>query len=384
MTTTPSISKSSSPRRRLPGETLGDDVVLGAQQLHVAVDAEPVRAQPLQCLPVGVKGEPLGDPHLVAPDRQGPFGGERGVELAHGAGRGVAGVHERREALLGAALVECGEVVQRHVQLAPDLQQRRRVLDVQRDRADGAQVVGDVLAHLPVPAGGAALEHPVAVDKRDRQAVDLRLDHVGEARLSRPFAREVVAHPLDPRAQLVLRARVGERQHGLQVRDLLQPADRGAPHALRGRVGVRSSGCASSSAAQLVEQRVVGVVPDDRVVEHVVAVRVVLDLAPQDGRTRGGVVGCGGGIVRAGGHRTGRGRAGLPCPAVSLWTPALRHLSRPPPRRRRAGRAGRSCSAPPCRGRSVRSKCIGVTAMRPAATAARSVPGSSWKPGSSP
>ena len=35
-------------------------------------------------------------------------------------------------------------------------------------------------------------------------------------------------------------------------------------------------------------------------------------------------------------------------------------------------------------GRSVRSKWIGVIAIRPAATAARSVPGTSWKPGSEP
>ena len=264
----------------LPGKALGDDLVLGAQQLHVSVDAEPVGAQPAERLPVRGERQPLGDADLVAPDRQRPFGSERGVELAHGAGRGVAGVHERREPLLGAALVERGEVAQGHVQLAPHLQQRGRILDVQGNRADGAQVVGDVLPHLPVPAGGAAHEHPVAVDEADGQAVDLRLDHVGEARLGRPFAGEVVAHTLDPRAELLGRAGVGEREHGLQVGDLLQPADRGAPHPLRGRVGGAQLGVRVLQRGELGEQRVVGVVADDGVVEHVVAVRVVLDLAP--------------------------------------------------------------------------------------------------------
>ncbi len=175
----------------LPGKALGDHVLLGAQALDVAVDAEAVGAQPLKRLPVGREREPLGDPHLVAPDRQRSFGGQSGVELADGAGGRVARVHERREALLGAALVERGEVPQRHVQLAANLQQRGRALDVQRDRTDRAEVVGDVLPDLPVPARGAALEHPVAVDQADGEPVDLGLDDVGEARLGDALARQV-------------------------------------------------------------------------------------------------------------------------------------------------------------------------------------------------
>ena len=320
--------------------------------------------------------EPLGHPHLVAPDRQRPLGGERGVELADGAGGGVAGVHEGREALLGAALVERGEVLQRHVQLAPHLQQRRRALDVQRDRADRAQVVGDVLADLPIAAGDAALEHAVAVDQRDRQAVDLRLDHVQKARLGDALAREVVAHPLDPRAELLLGAGVGEREHRLQVRDLLQPPHRAAPDALRGRVGHKQLGVRGLQRPQFIEQRVVLVVPDEGIVEHVVAVGVVLDHAPQLGDVLCRVGHLGG--VRAR-HRTSRPRGRAPAPRRGVFAPrrshprppttsqpahappgndppayptipAGDHLSRPPPRRRRAGRSGRSRPAPRCPG----------------------------------
>src|SRR5687768_2202918 len=99
---------------------------------------------------------------------------------------------------------------------------------------------------------------------------------------------------------------------------------------------------------ELAEERVVLVVADLRVVVDVVALRVVLDLAAQ--------------LVPAGarvGHST-------------------------------SSAAGFSSRARSCLSRadmpvvSVRSKWSGVTAMTPAATAARSVPSSSWKSGASP
>ena len=93
------------PAALLPVLALGDDLVLAAQQLDVRVDPETVLAQPLQGLPVGREGEPFGDPDLVAPHRQGPLRRERGVELADRPRGRVAWVHERRQALLGPALV---------------------------------------------------------------------------------------------------------------------------------------------------------------------------------------------------------------------------------------------------------------------------------------
>ena len=56
-----------------------------------------------------------------------------------------------------------------------------------------------------------------------------------------------------------------------------------APTRWVGESGVTSSGCSASMPPQLVEQRVVGVVADDRVVEDVVAVVVLGDLAAQLG-----------------------------------------------------------------------------------------------------
>ena len=102
--------------------------------------------------------------------------------------------------------------------------------------------------------------------------------------------------------------------------------------------------------ARVVEQRVVDVVVDVGIVEDVVAVVVVLELAPQ-------LLSALCGLLRA--HSISA-EAG----ASSASRSNSRRASMP--------------------GACVRSKCRGVTAMRPAATAARSVPASSRKLGSSP
>ena len=109
---------------------------------------------------------------------------------------------------------------------------------------------------------------------------------------------------------------------------------------LRRRVGREQLGVLGLERAQLVEQRVVGVVADLGVVEDVVAVAVVLELAAQLGDALRGA------------HSTSRA-AGASSRARSYAC---------------------SVSMP---GTSVRSKWIGVTATRPSATAARSVP--SWR-----
>ena len=159
------------------------------------------------------------------------------------------------------------------------------------------------------------------------------------------------AHPLDPRAQLLLAARVGEREHRLQVADLLELRDRLAADALRRRVGRDELGVLGLDRAQLVEQRVVLVVADLGVVEDVVAVAVVVEL-----------------LAQLGGADASSGRRSLD----------LRGGRREQPREVVGARAR------PCPGTSVRSKCSGVTAMRPSATAARSVPVLVVVAGSSP
>ena len=99
-----------------------------------------------------------------------------------------------------------------------------------------------------------------------------------------PSRAQVVAHALDPGAQLLLAAGVGQREHRLQVLDLLQAPPRGSPPTrCVGESGRAQLGVLGLQRAQLVEQRVVLVVADLRVVEDVVAVVVEVELLAQLG-----------------------------------------------------------------------------------------------------
>ena len=137
-----------------------------------------------------------------------------------------------------------------------------------------------------------------------------------------------------PGAQLLLVAGVAEREHLLGVLDLLEAVERRRPDPLGRRVGGAQLRVVGLDRPQLVEQGVVLVVADLRFVEDVVEPVVVLQLAPQ---LRG-----------------------------ALYVPARsrRRSARPPASPRSPSRA--AASRPPW---SVRSKWIGVTAIRPCATA---------------
>ena len=148
------------------------------------------------------------------------------------------------------------------------------------------------------------------------------------------------------RSSSSLRA-LAQREHRLEVVDLLEGARPArAPTRWVGESGVTQLRVLASMRAQLVEQRVVLVVADLGVVEDVVAVVVVIQ------RRRSSSA-----------RRSAR-------PAL-----LIRRLDLPA--------AGASSRAKSKRGEgsipawSVRSKWIGVTAIRPSATAARSVPSSS-------
>ena len=238
----------------------------------------------------------------------------------------------------------------REVDLAADLDSLRRAVDPQRDRLDGAEVLGHVLADHAVAAGRAADELAVLVQQRDRDPVDLRLGD--EPQLPGPdveLAQPVVQTRL-PGPELLGAPGVAQREHRLQVANRLEPLDRLAAYPLGRRVRGAKLGMLRLQRPQLVEQGVVGIVADLGIVEDVVAVVVVGDPAAQ--------------LLRP----LARAPAAHPAPVIAASSIASRSQSRSRPRP----------------SRSVRSKCTGVIAIRPRATAARSVPGSSSKDGSKP
>ena len=207
----------------------------------VGVDLEAALAQPLDLVHVGGEVEAADRADPVDPGRERPFGGERRVELADRAGGRVARVGEGRFLGFGAALVERFEGGDRQVDLAAHFDQLRRVLDPQRDRADRAQVLGDVLADPAVAAGGAADQHAVLVGERDRQAVDLRLGRVAELRGADVEALQVVGEPRSPRRAAP--PRCGRCRARASARGA-RPA-RSAPAAARRPAGSASRACAA-------------------------------------------------------------------------------------------------------------------------------------------
>ena len=205
-------------------------------------------------------------------------------------------------------VVEAGEPGEREVDLAAHLEERRRRFalvgaDAERHGRHGAQVPRHVLAARAVPARRAADERALLVDERDRGAVDLRLDHVGD-RLVRP---QPLAHVRGPLLQRLRRRHLLERAHRLQVVDLREPAGRGAADALRRRVGGDQLRVVGFERAELVVEHVVRAVRDLRIVEHVVAVVVVLDEPSELGRPRGGIRGRGMELLGGVDERVGTG-----------------------------------------------------------------------------
>ncbi len=314
----------------------------------IGVDLEAALVEPLDLVHVGGEVKPADGADPVAPSGQRPFRRQRRVELANRARRGVARVGEGRFLGCGAAFVERFEGGDRQVDLAADFDQLRRVGDSQRNRADRAQVLRHVLADATVAAGGAADQDAVLVGERDRQPVDLRLGRVAELRRGDIEALQVVGEPVLPGAQLLLIAGIAEREHLLDVFDLLEPLQRRRPHPLGRRVRRAQLGVGRLDRAQLVEQRVVGVVADLGFVEDVVEPVVALELASQ----------LGGPLCIGLAHAAGALAASI----SSKLQP--RNRSRPP--------------------WSVRSKWIGVTAIRPSEMAIRSVSSSCSKPGCQP
>src|SRR6185437_1131550 len=91
--------------------------------------------------------------------------------------RAVPRVGEGTIARLGESDVQLVERLHREVDLAPDLDHRRRGLRLEAawDRLQGPDVGGDVLADPAVAAGRGHREDPVLVGQGARDTVDLEL-----------------------------------------------------------------------------------------------------------------------------------------------------------------------------------------------------------------
>ena len=182
-------------------------------------------------------------PDAVHDHAQRAGGGDLRVLLPERSGRGVAGVGERRLALLDQPALssrtprpgsrprhaprEFGESVVRPVSCCGTF-------------ADGADVGGDVLPRVAVAAGGGADQPAALVDEVDGEAVDLQLAQVVRAGARRPARR---ARPRRTSSSL---AKALSR---LCIRSRCSTAGSGREAAVTfwlGESGVTSAGCAAS------------------------------------------------------------------------------------------------------------------------------------------
>ena len=118
------------------------------------------------------------------------------ILLTQRAGGRVAGVFERLLPILLLLAYQCRKALARHIHLAAHDQSLNRLGQVHRDSGDLPQIRRYVLAHHTVAARRTAIELSVTVFDRDRQAVDLRFDHIARMWNGLPHTTIKIPHLL--------------------------------------------------------------------------------------------------------------------------------------------------------------------------------------------
>ena len=214
--------------------------------------------------------------HLVRKRPESAFRHQRRIQIPHRAGRRVARVGKQRLAGVLTFLVDPRKGRPREEEFAADLQPSGgAALQRQRNRADGADVGGDVFATNAVTARSAARQPAVLISQRDTETIDLQLGHVIDGRVPEPGT---LPNAFIERAQLGLVVGVVETEHRGDVFDGWERGGRPSGDTLRRRVLGDQVGMRRLELLEFVQQTVELLVGDLRRGENVVAVLVVADL----------------------------------------------------------------------------------------------------------
>ena len=119
-------------------------------------------------------------------------------------------------------------------------------------------------------------EFSLLIGKRDGKSVVLQLTAHLEG-----FTPQQFAHAGIPLCHILLAVGIGQREHGIAMGHLGELLVEVAAHALCGRVGVGHLGMPGLQVLQLMHQEVELLVADDGLVEHIVTVVMLVQLAPQ-------------------------------------------------------------------------------------------------------
>ena len=224
--------------------------------------------------------------HRVGEEVQTPRRHHLGIELAQGAGTGVARVGEQRLAALGPLPVDRLEHRIGDQRLAAHLQPggRIRQLQPQRHALDRAHVGGDLLALLAVAAGGGPHQHAVLIAQGQGVAVDLELAHHRQGRQRFAGGGGAIEHlqqaPV-PGLELLEAEGVIEAEQRDAVPHADEAVGRRAAHPLGGAVGAEQLRVGLLELQQFAIEAVIDRVLHQRRVEHVVSVGGAIEEGPQ-------------------------------------------------------------------------------------------------------
>ena len=223
--------------------------------------------------------------NAVGEEFQRPAGGDRRIQLTDAASRSIAWIDQRLVAARGGSGVVSFQVVAAHVHLAAHFQQRWRLAtQAQRDLAQRAQVLRNVLAGGAVATRRTAHQQAVLVAQADRQAIELQFGGIFD--WWRALAQLQFAANARVEVQCAARSGIGlglDRQHRHVVHHRCELRQRLAADALRRRICGQQLGMRIFQRLQFAEQGVIFGVRNARRIVDVIRLVMAFDLGAQPG-----------------------------------------------------------------------------------------------------
>ena len=256
---------------------IGAEFAVGRRQK--AVIAQPGRQLVLEM--TGFRLSPAGLAQTVSQESQGHLLGVGHIQLAQGPGSGIARIGQKLLAQGFPALVDGGKILFVDDHLAAHLQPFREgtgPAQPQGDRTDGTHGLGNHFTLFPVAAGQRLLQDAILIDNLQGKTIQFGVTPEGQRRFGQGALH--AGHEFLP---LLGGKDVVQTVHALTVALFGQTAQQTAPHAQRGRMGTAPLRMVFLQRLQLPEQGIVLVVADDRLVQRMIQIIVVL----QDGRQPG-------------------------------------------------------------------------------------------------
>ena len=221
----------------------------------------------------------------IGKERQRALGRDLGIELAHRACRRIAWVGKSLATGSQLAFVELFQIGTHHVHLAAHFHHGRHLRTCgqrQRNLANGADIVGDVLAHLAITTRGGLHQQAVFIAQIHGQTVELGLGYIFDGGC-RCVQAQLLAHALvesDGASGFVVGLGL-DAEHGHGVAHRRQAIKHRANHTLGGRVGRHQFRVGTLQRFQLLIQAVVLPVGHAGGIEHIVFMRPLMQLGTQ-------------------------------------------------------------------------------------------------------